>query len=1124
MGLNKEQQAAVEYITGPLLVLAGPGTGKTQLLSAKVAYILEHTDTNPENILCLTFTESGASNMRERLGTMIGQAALKVNIHTYHAFGQSILERYKNYAEQLDRSFDSTADDIIKHKIFRQIREKLPATDILKTADLNDLIGTISKAKSARLSSDDLRTIAERNLEDSANLSLEISPLLEGLVPRMKFAAALDQVYLPILAVLAKYSSPEPIVGSIEPTVNILARELKEIIDQEEAKEKPSVSALTAWKNRRFERTDDNSFRLKDYIANKKLLSLSHVMARYDEMLHAEGWYDFDDMIEEAIRALKTDRGFRLSLSETFQYILLDEFQDTNPSQFEIIKLLTDYESPAVMAVGDDDQAIFEFQGANASNLLDFQNYYQAKIITLLDNYRSTGEILDFSHRVAEQVDESFSKKHQVAKILRSMRDLMSGNNSKTTKTVEKVPEKSAEKVAEETASQKTQIERHEFLTADDEYAWVAQTIADLIATGEHPSDIAVIAPKHKYIAPLLPHLKAHNINIAYEKKTNILEDEKIRGLVVLAEFVNGLASGQRVEHRLLELLALPFFELDPLAAILAVEKSRTATNALEYLEQSDDAKLSALAHWLAALVQESFTAPLELWLDYAIGARPLGDYTSPYLDFYRRNATPAVELEFYENLTALRSATVKHFQNEQPKLADFVNMLADYAAANASISCTSSYQDDSDSVQIMSSHKSKGLEFKYVFMIAVDEMAWGKAKGNNTTFTLPSNLLQIRHTGITDDERLRLLFVAITRARDHLIMTNSVEDFNGRKVARLTYLGELRDEKNSQPASPYLPADSDSSKLIHVHSQLDTSEHLTNVKYHWLSSYQTLTPNLKLIFQKRLENYRLTASDLTSFVDIIFAGPEEVYRRKILRAPDEPLTDSIAYGNLVHATFEQITNHGLDNAAAVDFYQSEAQKLPLPEHEIQDLIDKGKHNLEISLREFGELLRRAGAKAEANLHPEHPSFDNIPITGKIDYLEINDQEKTIEIYDFKTGKYHDAKWESRPNLYKYRQQLIFYKLLLNHSPSFQKYRVTKGHILFVSPDQDGKVYDKVYEYDQADEQELRALAKAVYHQIKSLDFLDNPEINLPADKSRTLKDVKAFIVKLVELSRDAKS
>ena len=123
MGLNKEQASAVEYLDGPLLVLAGPGTGKTQLLSAKVAYILEHTDTNPENILCLTFTESGASNMRERLGTMVGRAAAKVNIFTYRAFGSNILERYKNYAENFDRRLDNVIDGVTQYKLIKQIQE-----------------------------------------------------------------------------------------------------------------------------------------------------------------------------------------------------------------------------------------------------------------------------------------------------------------------------------------------------------------------------------------------------------------------------------------------------------------------------------------------------------------------------------------------------------------------------------------------------------------------------------------------------------------------------------------------------------------------------------------------------------------------------------------------------------------------------------------------------------------------------------------------------------------------------------------------------------------------------------------------------------------------------------------
>ena len=115
MGLNAKQKQAVEYLDGPLLVLAGPGTGKTQLLSEKVAYILKNTDTNPENILCMTFTETGALNMRERLKSIIGKDGMKVNINTYHAFGSDILAQYRNYADEYDRRLDAAIDEVTQY-------------------------------------------------------------------------------------------------------------------------------------------------------------------------------------------------------------------------------------------------------------------------------------------------------------------------------------------------------------------------------------------------------------------------------------------------------------------------------------------------------------------------------------------------------------------------------------------------------------------------------------------------------------------------------------------------------------------------------------------------------------------------------------------------------------------------------------------------------------------------------------------------------------------------------------------------------------------------------------------------------------------------------------------------
>ncbi len=1098
MGLNKEQAAAVEYIEGPLLVLAGPGTGKTQLLSTKVAHILEVTDANPENILCLTFTESGASNMRERLGSIIGRAAANVNIYTYHAFGSNILDRYKNYAEHFDRHLDSVIDNVTQYKFIQEIQKSLPVTDILKTANVNDLVETIGKAKSARLSAPDLAKIAEQNLHDSAEISKKASEILQNLQPRMKFEPALLEVYQPLLELLVSFSNAEPIVGKIEHSANIYARELNELIKAETAKDKPRISGFSKWKDKRFERSADGNYRLKDHIANKKLLSLAEIMQAYDDKLRQEGLFDFADMIEEAIRVLKEDRGFRLSLSEIFQYVLLDEFQDTNPSQFELIKLITDYDRPSIMAVGDDDQAIFEFQGANASNLLDFQNHYNAKIITLKDNYRSTGEILAFSHRLAEQVNDSFAKHHHIAKILRSMLDLLGDQDD----------------------SNAAEIERHEFLTANDEYYWLAREISQLIEHGIRPDEIAIIAPKHKYIAPLLPYLKAHkNIDIAYEKKSNLLEDSQIYELVTIASFVSDLAHERQPSHRLLEILSFPFLEISPLTALKAVHNAREKRQStLDYLLESDDAKLHNIAKWLADLAMLSFDSPLELWFDYLIGSVPLprNDFRSPYLEYYSTRNSDIENFEFYENISVLKSTAAAHTKNPRPKLDDFIRTIEDYQDAGAAIINTSPYQDSNHAVQIMSAHKSKGLEFEYVFLIAADELAWGKAKGNNNLFSLPANLTEIRHTGITDDEQLRLLFVAITRAKRHLIITNSVTDFSGKNVARLSFFDEQRDEKSERQISPLLPT---SQNEIQLHYQdFDVDTRIQANRQGWTAAYQVFTPDLKTLLKSRLENYRLTATDLTSFIDIIYAGPESIYRNRVLRAPDEPLTPTLAYGNLIHSTFEQITSHGISDDEALDFFREKCLEVPLGNHDITELQEKGAYSLEIALKEFAPILRAPGSKAEVNFGPERLILDGVPLTGKIDHLAIDAQNKTIEVYDFKTGNYHDSKWQSHPTLYKYAMQLGFYKLLLNLSPNYRNYQITRGHILFVSPDVDGKVYDKIYEYNETDETELKQLIRAVYHQITTLEFVENPEINLPADKGNTLKDIRNFVTKLLEL------
>ena len=304
---------------------------------------------------------------------------------------------------------------------------------------------------------------------------------------------------------------------------------------------------------------------------------------------------------------------------------------------------------------------------------------------------------------------------------------------------------------------------------------------------------------------------------------------------------------------------------------------------------------------------------------------------------------------------------------------------------------------------------------------------------------------------------------------------------------------------------SPFLPT----RKVETRYATTNAAKDVGGLK-NWLAPYAKLSPDMKAIYREKLKNYRLSASALTTFIDVVYAGPQEFFKNYILAVPREPETEALAFGNLVHIVFEAVTSQHLDDEAAVALFLAELEKRELPAAVSQKIREKGPGDLLVALGEFGDILRQG--KAEVNLGPENLSIEGVPVTGKVDHIIVDDQKKTLEIYDFKTGGYHKEKWQSHATLYKYMLQLGFYKLLLNNSPTYAKYKVEKAHILFVAPDQDGLVYDKVYEFNTEDEKSLVNLIKQVYGLISSLEFLDRPDIFVQPDSSRGLKDIKAFI------------
>ena len=272
MPLNARQKEAVEYLEGPLLVVAGPGTGKTQLLSSKVAYILEKTEAAPNNILCLTFTESAASNMRNRLLSMIGPAANDVHIYTYHSFGKYILAAYQNFNQQAPRFFEEAIDPVMAYWVVDKIKESLDPYDPLRKNSTRDILDTISSVKSARLSAEDLKKIYEQNEAVISEINQTVAPILEEAYARIKFEDGVV-VYKKALEALDEINKKYEKIKQILPLSEVLFNELRKAfiaIDPE----KPKIAPFSKWRTDFFKKDEHGWYKLSTEVAEMKLKSL----------------------------------------------------------------------------------------------------------------------------------------------------------------------------------------------------------------------------------------------------------------------------------------------------------------------------------------------------------------------------------------------------------------------------------------------------------------------------------------------------------------------------------------------------------------------------------------------------------------------------------------------------------------------------------------------------------------------------------------------------------------------------------------------------------------------------------------------------------------------------------
>ena len=1126
--LNANQRQAVDYIHGSLLVIAGPGTGKTELLSMRTAQILRQTDTLPDSILCLTFTESGAANMRQRLRQIIGEDAYKIAIHTFHSFGTEIINQHREYF--FHGADAQPADELTQHQIVAGILEGLDWRNPLGVKNngefvyTSELIRVISEFKQSGLTPAELREITADNQRVIADITSDIqqvfaakiskktielfAPLAEKIAERIgegnsdksgrgDAAKPSENAASPVpdnSATTAQNSANLP--SSITPYAQVLALNIAHAA--QEAIDANSTKPLTAWKNKWCEKNASGEFVLRDFAASEKLSAAIDVYEAYGDVLAERSLFDYDDMILSVIQACEAHPELRANLQEQYQFIMVDEFQDTNLAQLRLLFDLTgDEDNPNIMAVGDDDQAIFSFQGADVGNIQRFrQHYHDPKIIVLTDNYRSAADILTAARGVITQGTDRLE--NTIDGLSKQLTAHASGSGAR--------------------------VEVQEFTSVSKERAGVAQKIAELIKRGENPAHITVIARHHKELIKLLPYLYREGLVVNYERHDDILEQDIIQALDKLARVVTAIHQNNldTANSLLPEVIAHPAFGF---SALDIWRLSLHAYNNRQLWLESmlANSTFQPFGEWLLERAKDVPNLPLEEQLDGLLGLeagvipvdsvqrlqpeRPQtpgakrgfdrddsGAYSneefSPnslaahYFSPDNLAQNPDTYLTTLESLRTLRQKLRDRTTDETPMLANFLEFIDLHRSTKTRLTHIRPQASAlGGAINLMTAHKSKGLEFPHVFVIGAIDSAWGeKVRSRSRLIRYPANL-QLQPAGASYDERLRLFFVAMTRAKTTLTMTYSQTNDAGSDTMITSFL--------TDHAPTIIPAANTPAAQITM-AQTDWSTRLS----------APITAELKDVLAPTLETYKLSITHLNNFLDVSRGGPQSFLLNNLLRFPSAK-SPAASYGTAIHASLQQLHNllradHRLPPTERIlHYFRTSLEAQHLPPDDFKLYLDKGTAALTAFLDAKSSDFRDTEL-AELDFAHQGVVVGGARLTGKLDVADIDKHNKTIFVTDYKTGKpSHSWKGTSdyeKIKLHKYRQQLMFYQLLVTSSRDYGNFSFTGARLQFVEPDT--KTGDILSLEDTFSEEELAEFARLIGVVWRKITTLELPDIS----------------------------
>lgn len=1093
--LNPAQRTAVDTIDGPIMVIAGPGTGKTELLTIRTANILKRTDTLPENILCLTFTESGASAMRERLVGILGKDAYKVAIHTFHSFGSEIINQYGEFFYQ-GAEFHP-ADELSRYEIVRSLFDTLGHSNVLNKkmngeyVYVFEAITVISELKRSGLTSDELLEILDANDHTIEKVEQLLSPVFASKPSK----AMIDQLATHIDTI--RGSAARVNLPNITPLAQIVADSLSDAV--ETARESGKTTTITAWRNAWFKKDELGTFIMKSNERQKKLRAISSIYEQYLTRMQEASLYDFDDMILRVVHAMEIFDELRLNLQEKYQYIMVDEFQDTNMAQMRIVHNLTTNlphgDAPNIMVVGDDDQAIYSFQGADVSNIINFEQSYPGAVrITLTDNYRSGESILEQSRAIITQGTDRLETRDPAL------------NKQLTART---------------TTGQGT-VRLFEAESIADERHWLVDEVATQIKAGTSPRDIAVLTRRHHEIEMLLPYFAHKAVPVQYERRDNVLEQAPVVLLIELARVLLAISRSdyKAVNGMLPELLAHPAWGIAPQTLWrISLDAYNNRQSWIERL--AEDNSTAPLQSWLIQTSLASAHTPLELLLDTMMGVfnpyvsdgeseesdptdtTQTTSYTSPLYSYFF-GAGPTDQSDTYvtylEALRSIRSKLRDYQPGITPTLASFIEFITLHQSIGSGITSVRSASLQDDAVQLMTAHKSKGLEFAHVYVIDALDSVWGeRARSRNRMISYPENL-PLAPVGDSPDERLRLFYVAATRAKQHLTISYATSDDAHKSVGRA---GFLINDQSVTKIKPYT----------------DNESQRERAEVQWYESLtRPVSPTLRELLAPQLERYQLSVTHLTNFLDVSRGGPQTFLLHNLLRFP-QAMSPSAAYGSAIHRSLQHAHAHlvATGNRQAVEdvlgAFESALADQRLSEHDHAYFLQKGSEDLQAFLDARYDTFT-ASQKPEVNFGSQHVMIGNAHLTGALDLIDI-DSDKHVTVTDYKTG-HATSSWNGKTDyekikLHKYKQQLLFYKLLIENARDYRGHTVTSGVLQFVEPTSRGEIVNLETDFDDSELERMRQLISAAWQHITTLDL---PDISA---YEPTLKGILAFEQDLID-------